>query len=127
VRTQIARAHLEGHVRMLGYRPDLLNVFRSLDNFVIPSVEGDTIPQVLIEAMAGGLPVIPSSAGSIPDVAIERQTGLVVPPRDSDTLAKRIEELLDNAPLRHTLGTNAHCHITEHYSINRMLDRLEQV
>jgi len=112
---------------MLGFRPDLLNLLRSLDIFVIPSVEGDTIPQVLIEAMAVGLPVISTSAGSIPDIVIDRQTGLIVPPRDSDTLAKRIEELLDDVPLRHRLGTNAHRHITDHYSIDRMLDRLEQV
>ena len=127
LRNQIAQAHVEGHVRMLGFRPDLLNVLRSLDLFVIPSVEGDTIPQVLIEAMAVGLPVISTTAGSIPDVVIDRQTGLIVPPRDSDALAKRIEELLDNGPLCRTLGANAHRHITEHYSIDRMLDRLEQV
>ena len=127
LRTQISEAGLESHVRMLGFRPDLLNVLRSLDIFVIPSVEGDTIPQVLIEAMAVGLPVISTSAGSIPDVVIDRQTGLIVPPRDSTTLTTRIEELLDNTPLRRTLGTNAHRHITEHYSIDRMLDRLEQV
>jgi glycosyltransferase involved in cell wall biosynthesis len=112
---------------MVGFRPDLLNVLRSLDIFVIPSIEGDTIPQVLIEAMAVGLPVISTTAGSIPDVVIDRHTGLIVPPRDSDTLANRIEELLNDAPLRHTLGTNAHRHITDHYSIDRMLDRLEQV
>jgi glycosyltransferase involved in cell wall biosynthesis len=127
LRTQIAQARLEDHVRMLGFRPDLLNVLRSLDIFVIPSIEGDTIPQVLIEAMAVGLPVISTTAGSIPDVVIDRHTGLIVPPRDSDTLANRIEELLNDAPLRHTLGTNAHRHITDHYSIDRMLDRLEQV
>lgn len=127
LRTHISEARLENHVKMLGFRPDLLNVLRSLDIFVIPSVEGDTIPQVLIEAMAVGLPVISTSAGSIPDVVIDRQTGLIVPPRDSGTLAKRIEELLDNTPLRRALGANAHRHITEHYSIDRMLDRLEQV
>jgi len=127
LRIQIAQARLDDYVRMLGFRPDLLNVLRSLDIFVIPSVEGDTIPQVLIEAMAVGLPVISTSAGSIPDVVIDRQTGLIVPPRDSDTLAKRIEELLDDVPLRHRLGTNAHRHITNNYSIDRMLDRLEDV
>lgn len=127
LRAQIAERRLEDHVRMLGFRPDLLNVLRSLDIFVIPSVEGDTIPQVLIEAMAVGLPVISTTAGSIPDVVIDRQTGLIVSPRDSDTLANRIEELLDNGPLRQTLGTHAHRHIRDHYSIDRMLDRLEEV
>ena len=77
--------------------------------------------------MAMGLPVISTPVGSIPDVVIDRQTGLIVPPRDSDTLAKRIGELLDDPSLRHTLGANAHRQITEHYSIDRMIDRLEGV
>ncbi|HEY7534149.1 MAG TPA: glycosyltransferase family 4 protein [Nitrospiraceae bacterium] len=127
IKRQIADARLENHVRMLGFRPDLLNVLRSLDIFVIPSVEGDTIPQVLIEAMAVGLPVISTSAGSIPDVIMDRQTGMIVAPRDSATLARRIEELLGDAALRHTLGSNAHRLVAEHYSIDRMLDRVEQI
>jgi glycosyltransferase involved in cell wall biosynthesis len=127
IRTQIGNAGLSEHVRMLGFRPDLLNVLRSLDVFVIPSVEGDTIPQVLIEAMAVGLPVISTTAGSIADVVIDRHTGLIVPTRDSDALAARIEELLNDAPLRRTLGANAHHHVAQHYSIDHMIDRLEQV
>ena len=127
LKTQIEQANLGNRVRMLGYRSDLLNVFRSLDIFVIPSVEGDTIPQVLLEAMAVGLAVISTPVGSIPDVVIDRQTGLIVPARDSDALAKRIEELLDDPSFRRSLGIQAHRHITERYSIDRMIDRLEQV
>jgi len=127
IREQITKAGLNERVLMLGFRPDLLNVLRSLDVFVIPSVEGDTIPQVLIEAMAVGLPVISTTAGSIADVVIDRCTGLIVPPRESGALAARIEELLNDATLRRTLGANAHDHVAQHYSIDRMLDRLEQV
>lgn len=127
IRTQIVNAGLSGQVRMLGFRPDLLNVLRSLDVFVIPSVEGDTIPQVLIEAMAVGLPVISTTAGSIADVVIDQHTGLIIPPRDSNALAARIETLLNDAPLRRTLGANAHHHVAQHYSIDHMIDRLEQV
>ncbi len=127
IRRHIVQAGLTERVRMLGFRPDLLNVLRSLDVFVIPSIEGDTIPQVLIEAMAVGLPVISTTTGSIPDVVLDGHTGLIVPPRDSARLAERIDELLRNPPLRRHLAANAHRHITEHYSLDRMLDRLEQV
>lgn len=126
IRTQIQALQIEDRVRMLGFRPHLLNVLRSLDIFVIPSVEGDTIPQVLIEAMAVGLPVISTTTGSIPDVVQDRQTGLIVPPRNSELLARRIEELLENAPLRQLLAGNAHRHIKDNYSIDRMVERLER-
>ena len=52
----------------VGISEDLLDVFRSLDLFVIPTVEGDTIPQVLMQALAVGLPVVSTTTGSIPDV-----------------------------------------------------------
>jgi glycosyltransferase involved in cell wall biosynthesis len=58
---------------------------------------------------------------------MDRQTGMIVAPRDSATLARRIEELLGDAALRHTLGSNAHRLVAEHYSIDRMLDRVEQI
>ena len=117
-----------GHsVRMLGYRDDLLNVFHSLDVFVIPSVEGDTIPQVLMQAMAVGLPVVSTTVGSIPDVVRNGETGFVVPPRDAASLADRIRVLLNDGELRSQLGRAGRALVERHYSLDRMLDELERV
>lgn len=123
----IERRGLASRIRMLGYRSDLLNVFRSLDVFAIPSIEGDTIPQVLMQALAMGLPVVSTTVGSIPDVVLEGETGFVVPPRDAVALAERIEALLDDRELRRRMGTNGRALVERSYSIDRMLDRMEAV
>jgi glycosyltransferase involved in cell wall biosynthesis len=112
---------------MLGFRQDLLDVFRSLDIFVMPSVEGDTIPQVLMQAMALGLPVISTTVGSIPDVVLDGQTGFVVPPRDAGALATQIVKLLENQDLRQELGQQARQLVVSNYSLGAMLHRLEAV
>ena len=127
LRERIASLGLSSHVRMLGFRDDLLNVFRSLDLFVIPSVEGDTIPQVLMQALAMGLPVVSTTVGSIPDVVQDGKTGFVVPPRDAGALADRTLALLDDAALRAEMGRRGRALVEREYSLSRMLDRLEDV
>jgi glycosyltransferase involved in cell wall biosynthesis len=127
LRGLIERKGLTSQIRMLGYRSDLLNVFRSLDVFAIPSVEGDTIPQVLMQALAMGLPVVSTTVGSIPDVVLEGATGFVVPPRDAVALAERIEVLLNDRELRRRMGINGRVLVERSYSIDRMLDRMETV
>jgi glycosyltransferase involved in cell wall biosynthesis len=127
LRERIASLGLSSNVRMLGFRGDLLNVFRSLDLFVIPSVEGDTIPQVLMQALAMGLPVVSTTVGSIPDVVQDGRTGFVVPPRDAGALAGRILVLLEDAALRAEMGRRGRALVEQEYSLSRMLDQLEEV
>jgi glycosyltransferase involved in cell wall biosynthesis len=127
IRRLIEQLGLTARIRMLGFRDDLLNVFRSLDIFVIPSVEGDTIPQVLMQALAMGLSVVSTTVGSIPDVVIEGETGFVVPPRDAHALADRVLPLLDDAGLRARMGANGRALVERSYSIDKMLDRMEAV
>jgi len=127
LRGRIAALGLSSNVKMLGFRDDLLNVFRSLDLFVIPSVEGDTIPQVLMQALAMGLPVVSTTVGSIPDVVQDGRTGFVVAPRDAGALAGRILTLLDDAALRAEMGRRGRTLVEREYSLSRMLDRLEEV
>ena len=112
---------------MLGFRQDLLNVFRSFNVFAIPSVEGDTIPQALMQALAVGIPVVSTTVGSIPDVVLQGETGFVVPPRDADALAERIAALLDDEVLRARMGAQGRALVQREYSLEHMLDRMEHV
>jgi glycosyltransferase involved in cell wall biosynthesis len=127
IRAQIERLGLASDVRMLGFRDDLLDVFRSLDLFVIPTVEGDTIPQVLMQALAIGLPVVSTTTGSIPDVIGDGESGFLVPPRDVDALSDRIGRLVANPELRAAMGRHGRQRVERSYSIDRMVDELERV
>ncbi|MFQ5932415.1 MAG: glycosyltransferase, partial [Nitrospiraceae bacterium] len=127
IRVRIARLGLAEQVRLLGYRADLLDVFRSLDLFVIPTVEADTIPQVLMQALALALPVVSTTVGSIPDVIRDHQTGFLVPPRHAEALAERIMNLLADPRLREELGERGRALVEREYSLESMLDRLEAV
>jgi glycosyltransferase involved in cell wall biosynthesis len=87
----------------LGYVPDeeLPRYYALADLFVFPTLlEGFGLP--LAEALACGTPVITTSAGASPEVA--GPGGRIVPPRNPAALANAINELLDDADLRHRLG-----------------------
>jgi glycosyltransferase involved in cell wall biosynthesis len=104
-----------------------VDVFRSLDVFVIPSVEADTIPQVLMQALALGLPVVSTTVGSIPDVIQDGRNGFLVSPRDAEALAERIVKLLDDPALRSAMGICGRAVVERDYSLESMVDRLEAV
>jgi glycosyltransferase involved in cell wall biosynthesis len=89
---------LTGTVRFLGYRPDVQEVFANLDLLVLSS-DTEGLPNVVLEAMAMGVPVVATAVGGTPEVVEDRVTGLLVPPGDEAALAAAIvESLLARGP-----------------------------
>lgn len=79
VREQVAARNLTGHVRFLGQRRDIPEILEALDLLVVPSLwEG--LPNVLLEAMAAGVPVVATAVGGIPDVLTHEKTGVICTP-----------------------------------------------
>jgi glycosyltransferase involved in cell wall biosynthesis len=64
----------------------------------------DGIPNVLVEAMAMGIPVVSTSLAGIPELIQDGRNGLLVPPRDPERLADALERLLLDPALRRRLG-----------------------
>lgn len=92
------------NVTMLGAVTDIPGYLRQLDAFVLPSDHEGT-PVAVIEAMAGGLPIVASAVGGVP--ALVGQAGLLVPRRDPVRLPDAIARLMDSSDLRRTLGSAA--------------------
>ena len=77
----------------------------------------------VLEAMAWGLPVVATSTGSLISLVREGVTGFLVSVGDSDVVAERILELLQDDELRATLGANARATVAERFSFSRMIER----
>jgi glycosyltransferase involved in cell wall biosynthesis len=75
-----------------GWRRDIPALLSAFDAFVMVSLN-EGMGRAFVEAQAAGLPVIGSRVGGIPEVLIEDETGFLVDPNDSTTLAHFIERL----------------------------------
>jgi len=122
LRTQAAR--LGDRFRFLGPRDDVPDLMAAMDVFVLPSVN-EGMGRVLLEAGAAGTPSVASHVGGIPDIIEDGRTGILVPPRDPEALARAIRTLAEDERLRQAMGQAAQTSIVPEYGLDRMVARIE--
>jgi glycosyltransferase involved in cell wall biosynthesis len=122
---QIKEHRLEKHVFLVGFRPDVLSVHKAFDLFVMSSVT-EGLGTSLLDAMACAKPIVATTAGGMPEVVADRETGLLVPPRDDQALADAIVTLLEDERRRRSMGDAGERRVRERFSADRMVqDTLE--
>jgi glycosyltransferase involved in cell wall biosynthesis len=118
VRVHVGLDHADGR---------LAGLFRAADAFVLPTLS-DASPLVLGEALAAGLPVVTTSVGAAPELAVEGVTGLVVAPGDAPALAAALCRLREDEELRLSMADRARALAVERYDAHanggRVLDLL---
>lgn len=118
---------LEDKVFMLGHRDDIPEILASLDVIVHPSYANEGVPQSILQAMAMEKPVVASDVGSIKEVIIDRETGLLIEPKNHEQLSERVIELYKNPELRIKFGREGRRLVEKNYSIEKMLDKIESL
>ncbi|MGH8983325.1 MAG: glycosyltransferase family 4 protein [Acidimicrobiia bacterium] len=93
-----AEPDLAGRVRLLGHVDDPVERLRGWSVAVSASIEPETAPLNVLEAMSVGVPMVATDHGGTPEVLGE--AGLLVPPRDADALAVALDSLLGDTDLR---------------------------
>ena len=101
------------------------------DIVVVPSVHThghlDGLPNVALEAMAAGKPLVASRAGGLPQLVRDRENGLLVDQQDADALAAAIVELSDDPGLRGRLGLSAQNEIRTERSWDVVAERFVEI
>lgn len=117
---QVRDHHLEKHVLLPGFRTDVMGCLKSVDVFVLSSVT-EGLGTSLLDAMACSRPIVATTAGGIPEVVADGQTGLLVPPRDHAALANAIVTLLNDPPRRARMGAAGLLRVRERFTVERMV------
>jgi glycosyltransferase involved in cell wall biosynthesis len=116
----IKEHHLEKHVLLAGFRPDVLSLHKAFDIFVMSSVT-EGLGTSLLDAMAAAKPVVATTAGGIPEVVVDGETGILVPPRDHGAMAAAIVKLLTDVDLRQRMGHAGQTRARRRFSADRMV------
>ncbi len=125
---QLARAlGIASRVRFLGHQENVPALLPSLDVLVHASVEPEPFGRVIIEGMAAERAVVATAAGAVPEIVLDKETGLLVPPGDAPALARAICRLLDLPAWRIALGKAGREHVRCHFSAAQMVSGVEAV
>ena len=102
----VRSAGLEKQVVFAGHLKDLAPYYEAADMVAIPSLSEGS-PNVLLEAMAFGVPVVATEVGGIPEIVDHEDTALLVPARDAAAMAAAIERLLSDPGTASALARRA--------------------
>jgi len=101
---------------------DVARYYEAADVYV-HATRADTFPTTILEAMACGLPVVATGIGGIPEQVVDGKTGYLVPQGDADSLASRLQALLDDPGLRSSMSRASVRRATSCFSLGRSVDQ----
>jgi glycosyltransferase involved in cell wall biosynthesis len=125
---------MTGEVSLKGDRTqqELISVYQNATFFILTPVQTedgdrDGIPNVLVEAMAVGLPVITTAVSGIPELVEHNLNGLLYQSHDAESIASGIIELLRNAEKRRQLGEAGSKKVREQFDVTQAAKRLKSL
>lgn len=121
---QARAAGLADCVRFTGYVDDVAAAMRAMDLFMLPSIDHEGFPTVVLEAQACGVPVVASRIGGTAETLDEQRTGLLVPPASPLALAEAIASLHDNPQKRAAMAAAARPWIESQFTLEDMIAQI---
>lgn len=123
----IKKWHLESLVTLSGFTKDVPSKLKSLDALILPSLFGEGLPMVVLEAMAAGLPVVATAVEGTPEALRHGVDGLIALPRNPGDLAMKIEQLCCDRIAWAAMGRNARARQQRHFTTEIMSKRVAKV
>jgi glycosyltransferase involved in cell wall biosynthesis len=116
------QVRIEDKVHFLGHRADVSRLMPHFDVLWLAS-EYEGLPNVVMEAMAAGVPVVATDISGNRDLVLPGQTGFLVPVGDRAAFARQTRKLLEDAGLAQRLGAAGRERISTEFSAERMVER----
>jgi glycosyltransferase involved in cell wall biosynthesis len=116
-----AELGLEEHVHFAGGVTDTAPWLRAFDLFLLTS-DHEGLPNVVLESMAAGCPVVATDVGGVREIIRDGQSGVIIPRRDEATAAHAIVELLNDRSRRNTIAEEARTRVRQQFSTSAMVE-----
>ena len=116
-----ARLGLQNCLTYTGFRLDIPEILPALTVSVLPSISGEGLSNSLLESMAAGVPVVATNIGGNPEVVEDGVTGMLVPPKNPEELARAICRMIETRGLAAAMGRAGRQRVIDHFSIDSMI------
>jgi glycosyltransferase involved in cell wall biosynthesis len=116
----------DGKVRFCGVVPDAGTWYRDADIMLLTSDREGT-PNVVLEAMAFGLPVVATRVGGLPAVVFESETGYLVDREDEAGLADAVLDLVHNREMRTAFGKRGRIFVQRNHTLPQLTASLREL
>lgn len=111
------------YIRWLGYRTDVKSLLMQCHIVAFPSYYMEGLPKSLIEADAIGRPIITCNSVGCKETVIDGYNGFLIPTKDVDALAEKLDLLLSDKELRQRMGRNSRAYAEKYFSIEDVINR----
>jgi N-acetyl-alpha-D-glucosaminyl L-malate synthase BshA len=124
----ISQLHLEKYVIFTGkiFPTNIHKYYQAADIFVLPSYS-EGLPLSILEAMACGLPIVTTNVGGIPEVVKNGENGFIIPSKNRQLLAQKLEIIAYNLDLRKKFGFKSTEIIIKEFSIEKKVEELAKL
>lgn len=96
LKQMVAPLGLEDNITFFPFTDEPNLIFERLDMTVLPSLDKEGLPNVLLESMSFAVPVVSSNIGGVPEIVVDGETGYMVPPGEKSSLAEAIRKVWRN-------------------------------
>jgi glycosyltransferase involved in cell wall biosynthesis len=120
---RIAASPHRERIHLTGYRKDAAAIAAAAQVFVLPTLRREGLPRGVIEAMCYRRPVVVTNVGGSPELVVDGESGVVVPPHDPRAIADAILGLMHDPARRERMGEAARERIRAHFRIETTIEQ----
>lgn len=123
---RIEKENLSEIVSIKQFTLDIAKLYYEADICLVPSIRADPFPTTVLEAMSMKRPVIGTNLGGIPEMIVDSITGFVIPSDNPVLFAEKIERLVNDEKLRHSMGENGYAKFLDQFTIEGYENRYKK-
>lgn len=124
---QIEVSPFRDRIHLAGFRRNALELVAACDVSVLPSIKGEATPKAVLEAMYLGRPTILTSIGGNKGMAVNGESGLVIPPKNPKAIAEALIWMWQHPAEREAMGKKGFTHISTHFTVERSVREMKAV
>lgn len=124
---KIKKCNCESNLIYTGFRKDIKQLHQLFDIYILPSIEKDSFPTVVLESMASGNSIVAYKCGGVEEMVIDNTNGFLVEQRNDEELLKAIQVLSEDIELRKKMGQKSYEIVKKEFSIEGFIKKFEKL